>query len=443
MNRPQATAIVGAGPVGCLAAVLLARAGSLVTVFEAESTERPRFAGEWLHPSGVRALSEAGVLGPDDDGVLHRGFAIFPDDGTEPVLLDYPNGDRGLVCEHGLLVEKLRARAMEYEGVQFLRGAKVSRVERGRVDYRLRGEKNDRTHAAERIVGADGRSSIVRPALGLSRSSKLMSYMAGFMIRDVELPFEGYGHVILGAPGPILLYRVSPELVRVSIDVPEEPRSGADYWKSRLSTGYASFLPGPLREAFEKALLSESLQFRANRYRPRLDYGNEHLSLVGDAVGFQHPLTAMGMTLGFQDAESLARSQSFDEFQRERRSMTLVPEMLSTTLFQAFSGRDPGAREVRKAIYTMWRRYPKERERTMRLLAGEITSPVGFSISFLRGIQLALWSSVDTDLFRLQWGQLGQTVSSIAQLLQEAAVCSSSRLGRVYPIGPRPVNQRG
>ncbi|MEM9280961.1 MAG: FAD-dependent monooxygenase [Verrucomicrobiota bacterium] len=432
----KATSIVGAGPVGCLAAILMARKGNPVTVFEADSCSRPRFAGEWLHPGGVRALERAGILSPDDawGDLSHRGFVIFPDDGSEPIQLDYPEGDRGLVCEHGHLVDSLRAKAIAHERVEMISGARVVKVEKGRVEYHLNRSPDPQIHLTEHVVGADGRGSLVRPALNLSRSSKLISYMVGLMLHDVELPFPHYGHVILGAPGPILLYRVAPNLVRVSIDVPTELAPGKNHWQSLLKSDYAPHLPEELRRAFEQALRTESLQFRANRYRPRSAYGNTHLSLIGDAVGFQHPLTAMGMTLGFHDAEALAEANSFDEFRKGRRSMTLVPEMLSMTLYQAFSGRDPGAAEVRKAIYAMWRRYPNERERTMRLLAGEITSPVGFSISFLRGIQLALWGSVDADLFRFQWRNLSSTVGSIAQLLQEAAICSYSRFGKDLPM---------
>lgn len=436
------SAVIGAGPVGCLAAISLARKGNSVTVFEADNSNRPRFAGEWLHPAGIEALLRAGVLERgelESCGIAHRGFAIFPDDESKPVLLDYPEERRGLVCEHNLLVDRLRRKAQSEPGIEFLSGARVESVEKGRLSYRLSGQDGSRTCFASRIVGADGRSSLVRPALGLSRSSKLISYMVGLVLKDVDLPFEEYGHVILGAPGPILLYRISEKEVRVSIDVPADLGSGRVDWKAVLESSYADHLPYTLREGFLGALETEDLSFRANRYRPRTDYGNEFLSLVGDAVGFQHPLTAMGMTLGFQDAEGLAESDSFQEFQKQRRSMTLVPEMLAMALYQAFCGREPGAREVRKAIYSMWRRYPAERERTMRLLSGDITSPVRFSISLLRGMQLALVGSIDSRNFRLQWTQLGRTLGSIGQILAGLAFCSSARLTRTHlnALGPK------
>ena len=429
-------AVIGAGPVGCFTALNLSKqvgGSGRVTLFEADSQNRNRFAGEWLHPAGIRALCQSGLLEQDEletRSIAHRGFAIFPHDGSEPILLEYPGSERGLVCEHSELVALLREKAVADPNIEFVTGARVDSVEAGKLGYRLAGEETSQTFQADRIIGADGRGSVVRPALGLSRSSRLISYMAGVLLRDIELPFEGFGHVILGAAGPILLYRVGPNLVRASIDVPANAQKGKKRWVSMLRDEYAPYLPESIRDEFVRAITEDELAFRANRYRARMHYGNEKLSLVGDAVGFQHPLTAMGMTLGFQDALGLVSAESFSEFQKDRRSATLVPEMLAMSLFQAFSGRDSGACEVRRAIYSMWRRYPNERERTMRLLSGEVTSPIRFSFSFLRGVQLALLGSVLPENERLQLSQVTSTLGSIGQILLGMASCSSARLGR-------------
>jgi len=430
------TAVAGAGPAGCLAAMNLAqKRGEEVLLLEADTSQRNRFAGEWLHPAGIAALGRGSALGLDEIGgdlITQRGFVIFPDDAGEPVVLDYPGEERGLVFEHTALVNLLRRRAIATPGVRIARGAKVTRVKRGELDYRDAASGEIRSLAADRIVGADGRGSLVRPALGLSRSSQLISYMAGVVLRDVELPFEGYGHVILGAPGPILLYRISPGVVRASIDVPAERGGAKADWAGLLRDEYLPFVPESIRPAFVRALAEEELAFRANRYRPRTNYGDGALCLVGDAVGFQHPLTAMGMTLGFQDAEGLASHESFAEFQRERRAATLVPELLAMALYQAFSGRDPGAREVRRAIYAMWRRFPVERERTMLLLSGKLTSPVGFGMSFFRGVHLALAGAALSEDHRWQWTQLSRTLGSIGQIMHGLLSCSSTRLPRGY-----------
>jgi 2-polyprenyl-6-methoxyphenol hydroxylase-like FAD-dependent oxidoreductase len=254
--------------------------------------------------------------------------------------------------------------------------------------------------------------------------------MAGLILHNARLPHEGYGHVILGAPGPILLYRISPTEIRASIDVPAELGAGKTDWTKLLTEQFCPHLPASLKPAFHGAVQTGTMQFQANRYQPRIHYGSEKLSLVGDAVGFQHPLTAMGMTLGFQDVEALVSHETFTEFERERRSRALVPELLAMALYRSFLGNDLGAREVRRAIYSMWRKHPAERERTMQLLCGDLTSPLPFSMSLLHVMQLALTGTVNWKDDRSQWNQFCRTMGTIGQILKGLVSCSSTRFYR-------------
>lgn len=349
-------------------------------------------------------------------------------------------GGIGALERAGILDDaEFSSRAVTAGSPRLVLGAKVDRVEKGKLTYTpIGGER--KTLLARRIIGADGKSSLVRGALGMPRSSRLISHMVGAVLHDLELPFEGYGHVIPGAPGPILLYRISPDSVRLLVDVPTNTRpTGRNHWRNLIAEQYGEFLPDSVRTAFLKATGDGALEFRSNRYRPRIDYGNELLCLVGDAVGFQHPLTAMGMTLGFRDAEELANQDSFFDFQRTRRVRAFVPELLAMALHEAFSGSDPGTVEVRRAIYSMWRRYPGECERTMHLLSGEITSPISFSCSLLRVMQLALAGSVDSERFRPEFIQLFRTLGSIGQILQGIVLNSSSRIPRLRAAHPGQV----
>lgn len=56
--------IVGGGPAGTMAGLLLARAGVEVTVLEKHPDFLRDFRGDTVHPSTVRLLDELG-LGPD------------------------------------------------------------------------------------------------------------------------------------------------------------------------------------------------------------------------------------------------------------------------------------------------------------------------------------------------------------------------------------------
>ena len=57
--------------------------------------------------------------------------------------------------------------------------------------------------------------------------------------------------------------------------------------------------------------------------------------------GNYHPLTAVGMTLGFGDALTLAESKDFHDFTTKRFQATHTPELLAMELYEVFC-RSPG-----------------------------------------------------------------------------------------------------
>ncbi|MBZ0117864.1 MAG: FAD-dependent oxidoreductase, partial [Sandaracinaceae bacterium] len=57
-------AVIGAGTAGSAAALLLARAGHAVTLFEAVLEPKPVGAGIMLQPTGMHVLAELGLLEP-------------------------------------------------------------------------------------------------------------------------------------------------------------------------------------------------------------------------------------------------------------------------------------------------------------------------------------------------------------------------------------------
>jgi hypothetical protein len=136
----------------------------------------------------------------------------------------------------------------------------------------------------------------------------------------------------------------------------------------------------------------------ANQFCQRTTYGDDHLALVGDAVGHVHPLTATGLTLAMMDGECLARSPGIAAYSRERATETQVAEVLATALYRAFTTHDPATVALRGAIYEMWRRRPTERYRTMRLLAMEETRLNEFISIFLRTFSLAAQNGIARPL---------------------------------------------
>ena len=407
-------AIVGAGPVGSVCAIAHARKGYRVALFEANPAASSRLAGEWLHPPAVHVLNELGIsaegIVPSTSG---EGFVVLPEDGRGPIVLPYADGSRSLVCEHSALVSHLRQIAGSEPGVDLRVHARVRTVEDGRITF----EQDGMSHVAvaERIVGADGRSSVVRRSLGLDTQTRTCSRMIGVTLNGVDLPLEGYGHVVSGAPGPMLIYRLSEDSVRAVIDIPLD--LSPHEWKGMLSNSYARWIPEPLRSAFLDACSDERFHAAANVVSPRLTYGTSHRVLIGDAAGHYHPLTATGMTLGFGDAFALAEGEEFSEFRNHRFEATRVPELLAMGIYEAFADQRVEGTALRQAMYSRWRASSGVRGRTMRLLGCEDTRIRSLSREFSTTVLWALRARLPKSLNLKDWREYRDVARGLSNRL--------------------------
>lgn len=387
--------------MGCVTALALASRGARVVLLEANAGGvSRRLGGEWLHPPGVHVLHRLGILSqevaaqhslpatplPRDGGEGGLGFVLYSN--GESIMLPYNNKGNGLVCEHGKFVSVLRTAAMSRPGVE-LRQGRVLEIKGQQVTYHSEERNSVVEIQADLIVGADGRSSIVRRSLGLPDDRRSVSQMAGVILDNVGLPHPGYGHIILGGLGPVFLFPISSTSVRVNMDIPLD-RLAELRDPGRLFDAYAPQLPVPLHDGFRRALKSGPVVWAANQIRPRTSYGRKGLALVGDAAGFFHPLTAAGMTIGFLDGYALAESRSFREYYQRRLAQTFVPDMLASSLYKVFAATDAGAEALRAAVFRMLRENGRERRKTMQLLSGEDNRVSSFCGSFLNVMALAI-----------------------------------------------------
>ncbi len=372
--------IIGGGPVGSATAIAFARRGARVLVLEKDPRASRRFAGEWIHPAGVDVLDalRAGRL----EGAAPRlgyGFVIFPGDGSPPIELPYPAG-AALSAPHESIVSALRDAALGVSGVELVPFAQVVSVDGHRVVAVERPKGGSIEITADRVVGADGRSSVARRQLGFDDNSAALSYMASVDLDDLELPCEGFGHVMLGGPGPVLLYRVSESLVRGCFDVPVQygaaSRSPAFLWEA-----FRGVLPEDLRASFKRGLESPTLRWAATRFRPRTHFGRGPVALVGDAVGHVHPMTAIGLSMGLLDARSVASHDDLDAYVGERRAY--VSELLSNALYHCFRRSDASAKRMREAMFAALRASPSKRRLTMQILSARDERTTSFGSVFL------------------------------------------------------------
>ena len=419
-------AVIGAGPIGTVAAIALARSGAKVILLEAQPEKKKQIAGEWLHPPGLEILERLGILLAFErvNHATGHGFVIFPDDGSKPIKLRYPNRKMGMSCEHNLIVSTLRKVAANCEGIHYIPNARVTQIQGQHLSFKDLKRIETFNISSQLIVAADGRSSLAHKVLGISYKPKLISYIAGVLLEDVELPFEGFGHVFLDGPGPALVYRISDNQVRICLDVPLDfPKRNVDLWNA-----YSPVLPSELLARFRQVLEKKQVAWVANGYRSRIDYGLPGIALVGDATGYFHPMTATGMTVGFMDVDCFVRTQSFKKYQRQRNFGTYVPELLATTLYEVFSRDDDTVVALRRAIYQMWRQEPKECVRTMHLLSGAQLNIMHFTGSFYKVLMIAVKSVIRENVSKGQWRHLFKVLVDFNQWLRAPIFIALSRI---------------
>ncbi len=423
--------VVGAGVTGCAAAVALADGQRRILVLEARSGHKPRFAGELIHPTGAQVLDDLGFLETlrRHGGIDVTGFAVVPprtnDRDAQPLQLPYAeipqNRPTGFAMEHRDLVEGMREVLRGTPGVELRMGHKVDELLRdaqGRVCGVRSGEQR---LYAQLVLGCDGRHSKVRPLLGLSEAARLLSFSVAFRLPGGAklLPCPGYGHIVLGAWGPMLLYPIGgPGAAddggdaRGCFDVTSELSGGPRGAAELLRREYAPHLPAPLRAAMLDSLERELPQIAANEAIRTDRAVLPGAAIVGDAGGCSHPLTATGMTVGFTDAQRLGRllaghgrlqdhaavDATLRDYEIARYRFVRAREILADALYEVFRAAEPGTRAIRAGIMRYWQDSERARARSMALLSGADSRLSVFLREYLKVVtksSLAAWSTPD------------------------------------------------
>jgi len=170
--------VVGAGPAGSATASYLARAGVDVLLLEKAQFPREKVCGDGLTPRAVKALIGMGVpVGEQDGWVRNKGMRII----GAGVRLELPWPELSSYPGYGLVRTRLDfdetlARTAQKAGARLLEGVTVT----GPVlddDGRITGVttrstdagRAERSYRARVVVAADGNSSRLSLAMGLSK----------------------------------------------------------------------------------------------------------------------------------------------------------------------------------------------------------------------------------------------------------------------------------
>jgi 2-polyprenyl-6-methoxyphenol hydroxylase-like FAD-dependent oxidoreductase len=163
-------AVVGAGTAGAAAAILLARAGHAVTLFERVASPGPVGAGITLQPTGQAALARLGLLAPIAARATRiDGLVCRRPDGRAIVDLRYADLDpdlHGLGLHRGVLFEALLAAARAEPAIAIHCGVAIASTALA-GDARWLHAGATRHGPFELVVAADGSLSELHASAGV------------------------------------------------------------------------------------------------------------------------------------------------------------------------------------------------------------------------------------------------------------------------------------
>lgn len=295
--------IAGGGPAGAFSALILARAGVRVRVFERSRFPRHKLCGDTLNPGALAVLARRLDLAPlvAQSDAIHGMLITGP--GGAAVRGIYGDGLAGRavtrrVLDEWLLRQAAAAGAQVEEGVA-IKGPHV-------VDGRVSGVLvAGGTHHARMVIAADGRRSTLAFARGLARQPArprrwaIGGYFSGVTgCGTVGEMHVRAGHYIGVAPVP-------GGLTNVCVVMPHaagEPAFGSPdaLIRSRLDADAG------LRERFAAARPEGEPVMLGPMAVDADAAGEPGLLLAGDAAGFIDPMTGDGLRLALAGAELAA-----------------------------------------------------------------------------------------------------------------------------------------
>jgi 2-polyprenyl-6-methoxyphenol hydroxylase-like FAD-dependent oxidoreductase len=336
MSQKCNIVIVGAGPVGLTAALLLGRKGLTVTLLEAADTISYELRASTFHPPTLDMLApygittrmlEAGLICPDWQIRLHPSgdravfdLSVLKGDSDHPYRLQ---------CEQSKYCEFVLDAVRQLPTVTVVFSAKVAGVEQkaDSIQVKTLSPEGNKIFIADYVIGADGARSVVRQALEIEMSGDI--YPETTILATTQFPFheklEGLSNVSYcwKPNGTFSLLRL-PGVWRVSLYARD------DQTIEQALTDEA--LQELLRDIVPVAGRIEVLETRPYRIHRRLAkrYRKWRVLLAGDAAHLNSPSGGMGMNGGIHDAFNLcekliavlqngADESILDLYERQRR----------------------------------------------------------------------------------------------------------------------------
>ena len=341
MPADKRVLIAGAGPVGMISALVLAKAGMKVSLFERRSELAEDLRASTFHPPTLDMIAR---IDPTLTADLHsqglvarhtqfrdRKSGLIAEFDAEVLRGDTDHPYR-LQCEQWKMTRLIRDRLKAFPDVDLNLEAKVLDVAQNTEGITLKIERTGHveTHCGDWLIGADGAWSAVRTALGIAFEG--MTYPERFYVASTTFDFAA---VLDGLS--LVNYVSDPDEWCVLLRVP-------GMWRVLFPTRSDEADEDVVSDASTEARLQGVWQ-KPERYetihrtlypvhqRVATTYRAGRAFLAGDSAHINNPIGGMGMNGGVHDALNLcdklirvARGEDaglLDLYERQRRQIAI------------------------------------------------------------------------------------------------------------------------
>ena len=340
MTNKTQIIIAGAGPVGCIVGLILARAGISVTILETENDLIPELRASTFHPPTLDMLDDLGVTPKLIDQGLITPKIQYRDleDGLvaefdHALIDDRTKHPYRLQCEQFKLTRIIAEMLKEFPHAEISFDSKfvnASQTDNAvRVFYETPAGSEQVT--CDYLIGADGSRSEVRKSQKIEFQG--FTYPEQFVTvsvpEDVDKIVPGMGHVCyIAHPTQWCALIHAPDYWRFLFPIPMETTKKEAFDDDFLEGRLQHLAPHQERYAIQLRTLYGVNQRVAETYRLG------RILLAGDSAHVNNPLGGMGMNGGIHDgvnlADKLVRMYGGDEteellnlYDRQRRPIAI------------------------------------------------------------------------------------------------------------------------